>query len=107
MNPIDGNNGIKPGRVGEDPRSPRNEATTGTPTAPPQPAAASSSAESDAVTLTRTATELLELRQQLDALPDVDMQRVEAIRQALSDGSYTIDTARIVDNLIQAERVLR
>ena len=61
----------------------------------------------ESVSLTRTASSLLALETKLRELPGVDQARVEAVRRAIDEGRYVIDTRRIVDSLLQSERELR
>jgi negative regulator of flagellin synthesis FlgM len=61
---------------------------------------------SDAVSLTRTASELQQLESQLLEAPGIDVERIEAIRQAIVDGSYNVDAGNLVDNLLRTEREL-
>ena len=61
----------------------------------------------ESVSLTRTASNLLALETKLRELPGVDQARVEAVRRAIDEGRYVIDTRRIVDSLLQSERELR
>jgi negative regulator of flagellin synthesis FlgM len=116
MNPVDNNPGINPGarpQRGESEQEPGRARSAGgadrvrveragEPDASERPAEAGES-----VTLTRTASELLQLEESLQALPSVDRARVDAIRSAIENGSYRIDTARIVDSLLQSEAELR
>lgn len=60
----------------------------------------------EAVTVTRTASELMRLEEQLETLPEIDAERVEALREAIAEGRYEVDPARIADGLIQVEREL-
>jgi negative regulator of flagellin synthesis FlgM len=60
----------------------------------------------ESVSFTSTAAELLSLENQLRELPGVDQQRVDDIRQAISNGSYEIDAGRIVDSLLMSENEL-
>ncbi len=103
MDPIDNSSNIKTQRSGGEQRanaaqpSSRGQAT---------PSSAVDTASTDAVTITRAATELLQLEDQLAALPEADLERVEAIRNAINDGSYQVDPEQIVNNLLQAEQDL-
>lgn len=105
MNPIDTSSNAKPPLSGSEQRtgaaqqSSQSQATGRAASTPRDTTA-------DAVTITRAATELLQLEDQLAALPEADLERVEAIRSAISNGSYQIDAERIVNNLLQAERDL-
>lgn len=59
----------------------------------------------DEVSLSTGALTLLEIRQRLSAQPDLDQKRVDAIREALNQGSYRIDTRRVAEALIAHERL--
>ncbi len=60
----------------------------------------------DTVSLTDTANRLQGLSDVLAEVPVVDMQRVEATRRALEDGSFEADYQRVADKLLQLERDL-
>lgn len=60
----------------------------------------------DKVTVTDTATRIRQLEASLASLPDIDNERVQAIRQAISEGSYRIDADRIAANLLKLEKDL-
>ncbi len=60
----------------------------------------------EAVSLTRTAGELQQLEAQLRETPGIDIERVETIRRAIAEGSYTIDAQSLVDSLLKSEREL-
>lgn len=59
-------------------------------------------AEKPDLSLTDTAKNLLDLQSNLEKLGDVDFAKVEAIRQAIEDGSYEVDSAQLADNLIKS-----
>lgn len=63
-------------------------------------------ASGESVTITRTATELVQLEASLSEAPGVDRARVDAIRRAIEDGSYVVDPQRIVENLLRREEEL-
>ena len=65
-----------------------------------------SAAAGETVSFTRTAADLLSLENQLRELPGIDRERVDSIREAISNGSYEVDPARIVDNLLLSDREL-
>ncbi len=58
---------------------------------------------SDQLSLTSSAQLLKELGDVVAATPEVDMSRVEAIKQAIADGSYNVDAGRIADQLLKLE----
>ena len=61
---------------------------------------------SDTVSLTNAAAQISNLENTLAELPVVDTQRVDAIKQALADGSYQIDAERVADKLLSLENSL-
>lgn len=67
---------------------------------------ASPAGESSRVTVTDSALKLLELEKALGEMPSFDPEKVASIKQALSDGSYTINASRIAEKLIKFERDL-
>lgn len=69
-----------------------------------KPAAAAT--PTDTVSLTDTAARLRELEAALAGAPDVDSARVEALRQAIAEGKYTIDSVHVADKLVALERDL-
>jgi negative regulator of flagellin synthesis FlgM len=79
--------------------------------APGQPATAQAQAqpESDSppqeVQITPAAQLLANVEQQLANTPQVDQGRVDSIRQALSNGTYQVDSGRVADGLLAAQRI--
>ena len=58
----------------------------------------------------RDRVELSEHARHLDAirqLPDVRMARVEAIKQAIAQGQYPLDSRRIAESFVAIERMIR
>lgn len=66
-----------------------------------QPGGAVPSAE---VEITPTAHLLATLEQQIASTPDIDHSRVDSIRQALSNGSYQVNSSRVADRLLAAQK---
>ena len=60
----------------------------------------------DAVTLTDTAKLLKSLEQKLAAVPEVDTERVEQLREAINSGQYKIDTESTAEKLLDFETSL-
>ena len=60
----------------------------------------------DAVSLSESAAEIAALEGQLKSLSGVDQARVDSIRQSISDGSYAVDTDKVIDGLLSAEKSL-
>ncbi len=57
----------------------------------------------DKISLTATATQLQSLQQEIAALPVVDEQKVAALRAAIEDGSYQVDSQKLARNMIDFE----
>ncbi len=68
---------------------------------PPQPGITS---QTDEVEITSTAQLLATLEQQIASAPDINQSRVDAIGQALSNGSYPVDASRVADGMLAAQR---
>ena len=66
-----------------------------------QPGGAAPSPE---VAITPTAQLLANLEQQIAGTPDINQSRVDSIRQALSNGSYQVDSRRVADGLLAAQK---
>lgn len=86
-------------------------ATDKTQTAPNQASLGQSQAEPGSgtapaeVDITPTAQLLANVAQQIAATPEIDQNRVDAIRQALGNGSYQIDSSRVADGLLAAQKI--
>lgn len=65
-----------------------------------------SRAVSDDVKFSATVQQLSSLRDELASLKDIDMAKVDEIRQAISDGSYEIDANKIAESLLSLESEL-
>lgn len=80
-------------------------------TAPTRPAAQTQAAgqpgaapvRDDAVSLTPDAQLLQQARQAAADAPAVDQKRIDAIRQSLRDGSYSVDAKVIAAKLLKTE----
>lgn len=60
----------------------------------------------DSVSLTGAAAQLRRIETSLADIPEVDNDKVAAIRQAIDNGSYQVDAARVADSLLQVESAL-
>jgi negative regulator of flagellin synthesis FlgM len=58
----------------------------------------------DDVEITPTAQLLATLEQRISSTPDINQGRVDAIRAALDNGSYQVDSARVADGLLAAQK---
>jgi negative regulator of flagellin synthesis FlgM len=65
------------------------------------------SSTNDTVSLSDSAVNLGKLDNTAVSAPVVDTQRVEQVKQAISDGSYEVDPARVADKLMQFESILK
>ena len=77
-----------------------------------QPQASSASeqkgktAQTDTVSLTSTGVHLAEIERTLANVPIVDTKRVEEVKQAITDGRYQVDSARVADKMLSFENAL-
>ena len=62
-----------------------------------------SRAISDSVEFSSAAQQLSSLQDELASISAVDMDKVDEIRQAISNGSYKIDAQKIADSLLALE----
>lgn len=60
----------------------------------------------DEVKLTDTAVRLQKLEAQLSESSEVDQSRVDAVREKLQAGTYSMDPQRIADRLMEIEQEL-
>ncbi|MBL1320004.1 MAG: flagellar biosynthesis anti-sigma factor FlgM [Methylophaga sp.] len=63
-------------------------------------------ARTDTVSLTNEATQLQSIQKTLEDTPIVNSERVEALRAAIAEGSYTVDAAELAQNIIDFETQL-
>lgn len=57
----------------------------------------------DTVQLSGTALVLKQQEEKISTLPDIDMDKVEQIRQAIAAGEYKIDTQKLASNMVQID----
>jgi len=60
----------------------------------------------DLVTITPSAANLQAAERSMKAVPVIDVERVEQIRNAIKNGEYEIDAAKIADKFISLESSL-
>ena len=74
-----------------------------------QPAQSESgkSSTADTVSLSDNAVQLGKVDNSSISAPVVDAQRVEQIKQAISDGTYEVDAKKVADKLMQFESILK
>ena len=61
----------------------------------------------DTVSLSDNAVQLGKLNNSVVDAPVVDTQRVEQVKQAISNGTYEVDATKVADKLMQFESVLK
>ena len=57
----------------------------------------------DKVSMTDDASRLQRIEEQLNAMPDIDYDKVAMIKKAIADGSYSPDPQKIADKLVDFE----
>ena len=65
--------------------------------------AATRQSPDDTVALTANAKLLERVEASLETASDVDVQRVEALKSAIADGSYQIDDRQIADKILRSD----
>jgi negative regulator of flagellin synthesis FlgM len=65
------------------------------------------SSTADTVSLSDNAVQLGKLDNAAVSTPVVDTQRVEQVKQAIKDGTYEVDPAKVADKLMQFESILK
>jgi len=72
----------------------------------PAPTGNQSSSGSDTVNITGAASQLHALEQHISSLPVVDIQRVDAVKRQISNGTFEINPPRIAEKMIQIESAI-
>ena len=67
----------------------------------------SQSTGSDKVSLSENAVQLGKIGNSVIDAPVVDTQRVEQVKQAISNGTYEVDATKVADKLMQFESILK
>lgn len=83
--------------------STKTRAKSGSDTQSPPPARVE---PQDKVSLSEESLQVRELQQQLDSIPEVDAEKVAAIKQEIAKGNYPLDPERIAENLLNLEKAL-
>ena len=74
--------------------------TQAAPVATPEPSA------KDNVVLSSEAQNLVRLQAKISSLPDVNLDRVAAIKQAIAEGRFEINPERIAENMLNQDELL-
>jgi len=77
--------------------------STKTQSAPVETAAPSTK---DNVVLSSEAQNLVRLQAKISSLPDVNLDRVAAIKQAIAEGRFEINPERIAENMLNQDELL-
>ena len=98
VNNIDGISGNRPNTI-----NPNSKAR---PETSAEQARTPASSRTDEVSLTSSAQLLKELNEAVEAAPSSNQQRIAAIRQALADGLYEVNSGNIADKLLSLDEQL-
>ncbi|WP_025821667.1 flagellar biosynthesis anti-sigma factor FlgM [Shewanella marina] len=69
--------------------------------------AANNSAKSDSVTFTSQAQQLNNVQAKMLATPEVDLAKVAQIKQAISEGRYSVNPEKLAQSISQFEQQLQ
>ena len=56
----------------------------------------------DKFVLSSQSSEVSSIKERVHQLPDVDMEKVERLRQLIQNGNYEIDSQKVADNILAA-----
>ena len=65
------------------------------------------SSTADTVNISDNAAQLGKMGNAIDTSPVIDIKRVEQVKQAISNGTYEVDAAKVADKLMQFENILK
>ena len=68
---------------------------------------AAATQSTDQVTFTDSARSLQKIEETIAKTPVVNSSKVAAVKQAISSGTYQVDSGRVADKLLQFERGLK
>ncbi|MFV0448264.1 MAG: flagellar biosynthesis anti-sigma factor FlgM [Vibrio sp.] len=68
--------------------------------------AATRSAKQDSVSLSHQGKAIGELHNDMTTTPSFDSAKVAAIKEAIANGSYVVDSEKLADNMIKFEKEL-
>lgn len=67
---------------------------------------AQASAQGDRVSLSDEARLLTVARAEAAAAPEVRREKIDALKQSVADGTYTVDSRKVAQNLVASEAML-
>ncbi|NOH99296.1 flagellar biosynthesis anti-sigma factor FlgM [Vibrio sp. 99-70-13A1] len=73
----------------------------------PSSEVSSKSSTKDAVSLSQQSKALGQLHQDMASQPTFDTAKVAAIKEAIANGSYTVDPEKLADNMMKIESELK
>ncbi len=62
--------------------------------------------QADSLSISGSARSLANLQEAIAATPDIHVERVASVSQAIESGHYSVNAARIADRMLQLERDL-
>lgn len=72
----------------------------------PAPAEAAAPSSKDNVVLSSEAQNMVRLQAKISSLPDVNLDRVAAIKLAIAEGRFEINPERIAENMLKQDELL-
>jgi negative regulator of flagellin synthesis FlgM len=103
---IDPNNGLNPANTGGAKNRGAGGVSTHKPDSQPAGSNGNSAASGDSVVLSSEAQTLNRLEAQINASPEVDAARVAAIKEAIANGSFEINSERIAERMLDNDDML-
>lgn len=58
---------------------------------------------SDRISLSGRAKEIAELKKQIDELPEIRAEKVEALKKAIENGTYEVDSLKVAQKILEEE----
>src|SRR5690606_37637245 len=103
---IDTNNNINSGGAGANRSRSSGVGSTNANSKAADLATKPESGDKDKVVLSSEAQNLHRLQAKISAMPDVDMDKVNAIKKALAEGKFEINAERIAENMLKQDELL-
>lgn len=76
------------------------------PAAAPSRASAQGAGGKDSVSISAKSSQLQSLESSIKDSPDVDIEKIETIKKAIMDGSFSISSGRVAEKMIASAREL-
>lgn len=91
---------------GNSPTTPSTKVTARQAPARARPQGGKSASGDVSISISEKSTQLQVLESSMKDVPDIDISKVEAIRQAISDGNFSISSGRIAEKMMAYSREL-